>query len=219
VRSYSQYCALARALDLVGDRWTMLILRELILRGPSRYTDLRDGLPGIATNLLADRLRALEQEGLVEREDAPPPVAATLFRLTPRGQELEEPLQALARWGVPLMAEGPAPRDAFRGHWMTFPAELFLRRAQAGEVPVRVELRADGEALVVESQAGELHTRPAGGEQADAVLAGTPLLLLGTLSGRLRLEDAEAAGLTCTGDRDAVLRLLPEQASAGQLVQ
>src|SRR5213082_2257205 len=100
MRSYRQYCALARALDVVGDRWTLLIVRELLIRGPSRYTDLQYGLPGIATNLLADRLRELEAEGIVTKEDAPPPVATTLFRLTPRGEALDSVLTALGRWGA-----------------------------------------------------------------------------------------------------------------------
>jgi len=93
VRSYKQYCALAKALDVIGDRWTLLIVRELLIRGFCRYTDLRNGLPGIATNLLADRLRELEQAGIVCREDAPPPIATTLFHLTGRGKELEPILQ------------------------------------------------------------------------------------------------------------------------------
>jgi DNA-binding HxlR family transcriptional regulator len=87
VRHYGQYCALARALDVVGDRWTLLIIRELSIR-PCRYTDLRDGLPGIATNLLADRLKSLEAAGVIASEAAPPPVATTLYRLTDRGMAL-----------------------------------------------------------------------------------------------------------------------------------
>ena len=75
MRSYGQYCSIAKALDVVGDRWTLLIVRELLIRGACRYTDLKDGLPGIATNLLADRLRELESAGLIRREEAPPPVA------------------------------------------------------------------------------------------------------------------------------------------------
>src|ERR1700730_780738 len=108
MRTYGQYCSLAKALDLLGDRWTLLLVRELSLRGPSRYTDLRAGLPGVATNLLADRLRELEAAGVVAREEAAPPVATTLFRLTPRGEELKGALHELGRWGIPLMAEGPA---------------------------------------------------------------------------------------------------------------
>jgi DNA-binding HxlR family transcriptional regulator len=88
MRAYGQYCAVAKALDLVGERWTLLLVRELLLRGACRYTDLRQGLPGIATNLLAERLRDLEDAGVVCREEAPPPVATTLFKLTPRGKEL-----------------------------------------------------------------------------------------------------------------------------------
>ena len=88
MRSYGQYCSIAKALDVVGDRWTLLIIRELLIRGACRYTDLKDGLPGIATNLLADRLRELESAGLIRREEAPPPVATTLFHLTEAGAAL-----------------------------------------------------------------------------------------------------------------------------------
>src|SRR5437660_11334834 len=97
MRSYRQYCALARALDLVGDRWTLLIVRELGLRGPSRYTDLQHGLPGIATNMLADRLREMEDAGIVRRDPAPPPVATALSQLTARGQALVPVACALPR--------------------------------------------------------------------------------------------------------------------------
>src|SRR5918911_4809011 len=99
MRSYGHYCGVAKALDLVGDRWSLLIIRELLLRAACRYTDLRDGLPGIATNLLAERLRDLEAAGIVERESAPPPVATTLFRLTDRGLELRPAIHALGHWG------------------------------------------------------------------------------------------------------------------------
>src|SRR6185312_2867789 len=125
MRSYGQYCALARALDLIGDRWTLLIVRELYLRGPSRYTDLRNGLPGVATNLLADRLRDLEAAGLVAREEAPPPVATTLFRLTGRGEGLKPVLDELMRWGLPLMAE-QREEDAVRSHWLAGAIEVML---------------------------------------------------------------------------------------------
>src|ERR671935_8078 len=97
MRSYGQYCGLAKALDVIGDRWSLLIVRELLLRERCRYTDLREGLPGIATNLLAERLRELERLGVIEREDAPPPVATTLFRLGGRGR-LSRCLARRARW-------------------------------------------------------------------------------------------------------------------------
>src|ERR1700758_709978 len=107
MRSYGQYCPVAKALDVVGDRWTLLIVRELLLRGPARYTDIREGLPGIATNLLAARLRELESEGVVVRRKELPPVAATVFELTARGRDLAPVLGALARWGLPYVAEEP----------------------------------------------------------------------------------------------------------------
>ena len=113
MRSYDEYCAMAKSLDVVGDRWTLLIVRELELRGACRYTDLRNGLPGIATNLLADRLRELEHAGVVVREEAPPPIATTLFRLTPRGAELRPVLESLVRWGMPLMAADNAGEISF----------------------------------------------------------------------------------------------------------
>src|SRR5215470_10991017 len=126
MQSYGQYCSVAKALDYVGDRWTFLIVRELLLRGACRYTDLKNGLPGIASNMLADRLRDLESSGVIRREDAPPPVATTLFHLTEAGLELAPVVQAIGWWGVRFMAE-PADGDEFQGHWFTFPVSYFLR--------------------------------------------------------------------------------------------
>src|ERR1700716_4451323 len=98
MRSYGQYCAVAKALDLIGNRGTLLIVLDLLLRGPCRYTDLRAGPPGIATNLLADRLRELEEAGVVARGEPAPPVATALFSLTPRGEQLKDLLYELGRW-------------------------------------------------------------------------------------------------------------------------
>src|SRR5207247_819915 len=125
VRSYGQYCAVAKSLDLLGERWTLLIVRELLIRGPCRYTDIRNGLPGIATNLLAERLRELEQAGVIRREAAPPPVATTLFHLTPRGEELRAVVRAMASWGLPLLREAPEG-DVFRSPWLASPATIYL---------------------------------------------------------------------------------------------
>src|SRR5258706_239568 len=118
-------------------------MRELILQGPCRYTDLKDALPGIATNLLAERLRVLETAGLIWREDAAPPVATTLFRLTAAGSELEPVLTALGAWGIRYMAE-PSDRDEFRSHWFAFPVSLFLRDHAPDGPPVAIELRSAG---------------------------------------------------------------------------
>jgi DNA-binding HxlR family transcriptional regulator len=98
-KRYDQYCPVCHALGLVGERWALLVVREL-LRGPKRYTDLVEGLPGIGTNVLAARLRDLESGGVVRKRKLPPPAASTVYELTEYGQELEEPLYALARWGA-----------------------------------------------------------------------------------------------------------------------
>src|SRR6266566_415342 len=100
MRTYGQYCSIARALDLVGDRWTLLIVRELLLQGPCRFTDLKNGLPGIATNLLSTRLTELEDAGLISRENAPPPIATVLYSLTDSGLALEPVLKSLGLWGL-----------------------------------------------------------------------------------------------------------------------
>ena len=140
MRSYGQYCSVAKALDVVGDRWTLLIIRELLLQGPCRYTDLKNGLPGIATNLLADRLHDLESAGLVRREEAAPPVATTLFHLTEAGAELEPVLDALGGWGIRYMAQ-PDEGDEFRSHWFAFPVSLFLRDGDPDGPALSIELR------------------------------------------------------------------------------
>ena len=99
MRSYGQYCALAKALDVIGDRWTLLLVRDLLL-GPKRYKDLLSGLPGIGTNLLADRLKELEATGLIERTVLPPPAGSTVYQLTETGQALEPVMVSLGRWGA-----------------------------------------------------------------------------------------------------------------------
>ena|SRR5271165_6374971 len=214
MRSYGQYCSVAKALDVVGDRWTMLIVRELLLRGACRYTDLRNGLPGIATNLLADRLRDLEAAGVIVREEAPPPVASTLFRLTERGQELRPVLDELGRWGLPYMAAGRAPDDEFRSQWLAWPAELFLSDAEPRRPATAVELRTSDGPVVVEAVGGEVHTRPGSVEKPDAVIEGDPHLILGVLSGRMELAAAGQSGLRWEGDATAIARLQPPALAA-----
>jgi DNA-binding HxlR family transcriptional regulator len=209
MRSYGQYCGVARALDVVGDRWTLLIVRELLLLGASRYTDLRNGLPGIATNLLVARLRELEEAGIIAREDAPPPIAATLYHLTDRGEELEPVIRALGLWGGPLMFEPAANDDAFRSHWLRQPLELHLTDRTPQAPPVIIEIRSGDEPMVVETLNGAIHTRPGSAQQPDAVLTGPPHLVIGTLMGRLSLGDARAAGVQYDGDPAILRRLRP----------
>jgi DNA-binding HxlR family transcriptional regulator len=103
-RTYNQFCGVARALDLIGERWALLVVRELAL-GPKRFTDLRQGLPGIATNVLSVRLRQLERDGLVTRRLLPPPAPAQIYELTELGRELVPVMLALGRWGASTIGE------------------------------------------------------------------------------------------------------------------
>src|ERR671933_1041184 len=115
-RSYDQFCGIARALDLVGERWALLIVRDLIL-GPKRFTDLRRGLPGIGTNVLAARLKELERGGVIRRRTLPPPAASVVYELTEYGRALEGPLLALGRWGATSMGRREAAQ-ALRSEWL-----------------------------------------------------------------------------------------------------
>jgi len=207
MRSYGEYCSIAKALDVVGDRWTLLIIRELLIRGGCRYTDLRDGLPGIASNLLADRIRELEAAGLVRREDAPPPVATTLYHPTDSGAELLPVLEAIGRWGVRYMVER-ASGDEFRAQWFAFPALFFLHDADPDGPPVSIELRAAGSPAVIEVSGGSVRTRVGTATAPDLVLTGEPQLILALFAGACTTAEAAGLGLQVSGDQAVLHRVL-----------
>ena len=207
MRSYQQYCAVAKALDVVGDRWVLLIVRELMTAGPSRYTDLLNGLPGIATNLLADRLREMEKEGIVRSWAAPPPVATTLFSLTERGEALRPLLEDLGRWGAPLMGV-PQPNNVFRSHWLVFPFDAYLADKSPDEPPIAIEVRSGDEPLVIETVDGKVRTRRGTVDKPDAVLEGRAGLVLGLLAGRFGVAEARKRGLAIKGNQKALARVI-----------
>lgn len=169
-RSYDQFCAGARALDAVGDRWTLLIVREL-LAGPRRYTDLHADLPGVSTDVLASRLKDMEQGGLATRRKLPPPAAASVYELTERGQGLLPVLAALAEWGAPALTER-RPTDAVRAHWFALPLLRALDglggpagdgvldvHLDEGEFHVRTGARAPGSAVYGDGPAAHADAR------------------------------------------------------------
>lgn len=209
MRSYNQYCAVAKALDVVGDRWTLLIVRELWLQGACRYTDLQRGLPGIATNLLSERLKELEGNGLIRREAAPPPVATTLYELTEAGRELEPVLRALGRFGARFMPT-PTGDEAFRSHWLAFPVSEFLRDGEPDAPPTAIEVRTGDQFVVIEVGGGKIGTRLGSAPSPDLVLEGDAPVILGLLSGMLELSEARKFGLRTQGST-AVLRRLRYQ--------
>ena len=206
MRSYDEYCAIAKSLDVVGDRWTLLIVRELALRGACRYTDLRNGLPGIATNLLAERLRELEQAGVITREDAPPPIASTLFRLTPRGEQLRPVLDDLFRWGLPLMTE-QKPRDAVRSHWLAGALEAMLIDHQPDAPPLTIQLQTGDQPIVIETRDGTIHARVGAADNPDATLTGPARPIMGLLLGLLEATEAKASAVDYQGDPTILDRL------------
>ncbi|MCB1005868.1 MAG: helix-turn-helix transcriptional regulator [Acidimicrobiales bacterium] len=178
-RSYGQPCPVAHALDLVGDRWTLLIVRDLMF-GPVRFTDLRAGLPGVAPNLLSDRLRRLVGEGLVEKVDLPPPADRTVYALTPRGRELAPVVHALARFGVEAWEDpdgDPPPRRLLRGAPLALMAP---ERLGAAAWTVMIEL-PDGSVHLTVRPRGADGPRESGRESDGAL-------------GRLRLADPPPPG-------------------------
>jgi DNA-binding HxlR family transcriptional regulator len=216
MRSYDEYCAIAKSLDVVGDRWTLLIVRELAIRGPSRYTDLRNGLPGIASNLLAERLRDLERAGVIAREEAPPPIATALFRLTPRGDQLRPLLADLVRWGIPLMTEDN-DGDAVQSHWLAWALELMLTDRQPDGAPLTLELQTGDGPIVLTTQDGAVRAQVGHAESPNAVIAGPPRPILGLLLGLIQLADAEASGVTYGGDPGILERFGADMAPTGLL--
>ncbi|MEV2210035.1 winged helix-turn-helix transcriptional regulator [Streptomyces sp. NPDC050997] len=187
-RSYDQYCSAARALDVVGDRWTLLIVREL-LAGPRRYTDLHADLPGVSTDVLASRLKDMERDGLATRRRLPPPGAATVYELTGRGRELLPVLQALGAWGVAELGER-RPTDAVRAHWFALP----LLRAIEGEGVVEVRLEEGEFHLLLGAEDGPVYgDGPAPGEP-DARLVLDVATCTAVARGELSMTDAVRDG-------------------------
>ncbi len=212
MRSYGQFCAVAKGLDVIGDRWTLLIVRELLIRGSARYTDLRTGLPGIASNLLADRLRELQGHGIVVAVHAQPPVATTLFSLTDRGRELEAVLAAVGRWGAPLL--GTSADDRFQSHWLALPLQLELCDRQPELGPLTVVIRTGNEPLLLRAVGGEISAMPGRDPNADAVIDGPPPLVVALLLGGRPLSELAPAGLDYYGDPTVLERLRPRREPA-----
>lgn len=184
MRSYGQYCGLARALDVVGDRWNLLIVRQLLV-APARYRELHDGLPGMATNLLADRLRDLEGAGVVERrlaEDS----NAVVYALTPWGAGLREPVEGLIRWSTPLMAHGPGD-DRFQPEWFLVALRALLNgRARRSS---KVGIEVDGWVCQVRVTRSGTEVGPYDGGELDAVVRADASVVLGLAAGALALDD------------------------------
>jgi DNA-binding HxlR family transcriptional regulator len=166
-RTYRDRCGVARALDVVGERWSLLIVRELLL-GPKRYTDIRAGVPRATPNVLSERLRELEQSGVLRRRTLGPPVSARVYELTERGHALEPVLLALGRWGsaTPVAADAEMSVDS---HALAL--RTLFDAAAAGARSLSVNLEIEGDVLAAQVAAGELRITRGGDPGAQATLA------------------------------------------------
>jgi DNA-binding HxlR family transcriptional regulator len=193
MKRYDQYCPMAHALDMIGDRWELLIVREL-MQGPKRYTDLAEGLPGIGTNILAARLRDLESAGVLAKRILPPPAASKVYELTDYGRELKPVMRELAIWGARSLGP-PKPGDEFFPGWLVNPIDTILApSAPKGRFEFRV---GDEVASLVD---GVAYAGPADGP--DVVVEGSPEGVYYLFVER-RLD-----GVTIEGDRELLERLI-----------
>jgi DNA-binding HxlR family transcriptional regulator len=205
VKRFEQYCPLAHALSLVGERWSLLIVRDL-LRGPRRYTDLAQGLPGIGTNILAARLRELEAAGIVAKRKLPPPWASTVYELTDYGAELKEALYSLARWGARTLGP-PQPDEELYPEWgVSGLAALFDAAAAQGLTETYVFV-VDGDAFTARVVNGSLSVSLGAANDADAVVETDMATFFALATGELELRDAAERGLArIDGDPKALDR-------------
>lgn len=205
---YSQFCALARAAEILGERWTIPLLRELFV-GPQRFSDLRRRLPGLSPSVLSERLERLGQHGVIAWRRLPPPAASEVYELTDAGRALKPALLELTRWGVRFL-QAPLPTDHFEPDWLGFALEAFARPHASPPIAVEVGVvRGAGEPpLRLRVAGGPEGTRVGeAGPPADAVLVAPPLVVLGLASGRLA-PGALASYPACSwsGERSALDR-------------
>jgi DNA-binding HxlR family transcriptional regulator len=205
-RSYDITCGIATALDIVGERWTLLIVRDL-LAGPQRYTDLLESLPGIGNNLLAKRLKDLEAYGVVRKRELPPPAASIVYELTEEGEELREPLMGLGRWGDKYM-QPPDSIGDFSLRTLMLGLSGLIEPATTRGLRLTVGLVVpDAPSYVLHVDDGRVWILQADVAGAEAVLAAPPEVLFALVREMVTMDEAERqAMLRIEGDRSAVVR-------------
>jgi DNA-binding HxlR family transcriptional regulator/putative sterol carrier protein len=207
MRTYGDGCAIARGLDLVGERWALLVVRELLL-GPKRYTDLRRGLRGASPNVLTQRLGELERAGIVRRRKLPPPAGTRVYELTGWGRELEEIVVSLGRWaarspsGLPI--DAPVGADS-----MILALRSRFDPSAARGLQARYELRLGEDRFRMEVAGDELDVARGETDRSDATIDTDPDTLAAVLWGGRSLAEAQRSGkMKIEGDKAAVERLL-----------
>jgi DNA-binding HxlR family transcriptional regulator/putative sterol carrier protein len=203
---YQQYCGLARALDVAGDRWTLLIVRELT-PGPRRFTDLVGGLPGISRKLLTERLRTLERDGLVARQELPPPAARQVYELTDDGRDLAHAMTRLIAWGARRLGERK-PAESFRARWPAVAMAGLADREAAKGVSETYQFIVGRSAFHFTVDHGSIRLRDGEAENPAVVLTTDEETWADIASGKIRFSPARAEGvLSVSGDPQAVKRL------------
>jgi len=206
LRTYGDGCGIAHGLDLVGERWALLIVRELLL-GPKRFTDLRGGLPSASTNVLTQRLRELDEAGIVRRRTLPPPAASSVYELTEWGRELKPIVLSLGTWAVrsPSFPEGaPVGTDS-----VVLALGTFFDPDAAADLEARYELRLDGSTFRVHIADGKIEVDRGPAEAPVAVIEAGAMTFSSIVWNGRDIDDALRAGeLRLEGDRSAVDRLL-----------
>jgi DNA-binding HxlR family transcriptional regulator/putative sterol carrier protein len=203
---YQQYCALARTLDVAGDRWALLIVRELT-PGPRRFTDLIDGLPGIARNLLTQRLRALERDGIIARRELPPPAARHVYELTDDGRDLAEAMGPLIAWGARRLGERK-PTESFRARWPAGAMASLADREAAKGVSETYQYLVDGSAFHFTVDDGSIRVHDGHAQDPAVVVTTDEETWVDIASGKIAASSAAATGaLTVAGDPQAAKRL------------
>jgi DNA-binding HxlR family transcriptional regulator/putative sterol carrier protein len=206
-RTYNQYCATARTLDVVGERWTLLVVREL-LTGPKRFRDLLDSLRGIGTGLLASRLKYLEAEGIVHRVTLPPPAGTPAYALTEAGAELESVVMALSRWGLTWAFGERREGEDFHAGWAVLGMQALFDSDAARDVAAVYEFRVDEDVFHARIEHGEIESVHGPAQRPDAVITADGEAFHELAAGRLSLRDALREGrVSTTGDRGALRQL------------
>jgi DNA-binding HxlR family transcriptional regulator/putative sterol carrier protein len=203
---YQQYCVLARALDIVGDRWTLLIVRELA-PGPRRFTDLIDGLPGISRALLTERLRVLERDGIIARHELPPPAARQVYKLTDDGRDLATAMAPLMAWGLRRIGDRK-PGETFRPRWSAVGMAALADRDAARGVSETYQYLVDDVAFYFTVDDGSIELHDGRAEDAALVLTTDEETWTGLATGKTTISSATATGaMTVSGDPLAIKRL------------
>ena len=203
---YQQFCALARALDVAGDRWTLLIVRELV-PGPRRFTDLVDGLAGVSRKLLTERLRALEADGIVARRELPPPAARQVYELTDDGRDLAGAMGPLIAWGARRLGERQ-PTESFHARWVGVAMAALADRDSAQDVSESYQFFVGDSAFYLANDHGAIRVHDGQADDPTVTWTTDEDTWADMASGQITADSAVASGaVTITGGRRAVMRL------------